>query len=148
ENQENFVMPTQQPARQEAAPQVQQQPVNQVLVQQTAVQQPVQQEPVPQQKTPFTQRKKNAPKTSTPPKSKNTKKKSKKSFSEMFLNNHGGKSENDDNDSEIVKNGTRAQRKFVDASEYDEWTCPDCGKVNQEYVGLCACGARKPRAKK
>lgn len=49
---------------------------------------------------------------------------------------------------EICTNGTRAQRKFVDASEYDEWKCPQCGNINQEYVGLCSCGARKPRAKR
>ena len=48
---------------------------------------------------------------------------------------------------EICTNGTRSQRKFVDASEYDEWSCPSCGKVNQEYVGVCCCGTRKPRAK-
>lgn len=48
---------------------------------------------------------------------------------------------------EICINGTRSQRKFVDASEYDEWSCPTCGKVNQEYVGMCACGTRKPRKK-
>lgn len=48
---------------------------------------------------------------------------------------------------EICTNGTRSQRKFVDATEYDEWSCPSCGKINQEYVGVCCCGARKPRAK-
>ena len=145
ENQENYAMPAQQSVQQ-AAPQAQQQSpvVQQPAVQQTAAQQPIQQQPVQHQKAPFTHKKKNAPKTSTPPKSKNTKK-SKKSFSEMFLNNNGKSASGD---SEIVKNGTRAQRKFVDASEYDEWTCPECGKVNQEYVGICACGARKPRARK
>ncbi len=137
QEQQDYLMPNQQqPAQQ------------QPIVQQQASPE-VQKQPVRQKKAPFTNRKKNAPKTSTPPKSKNTKKKDKKSFSEMFLNNHG-KSENKDlnTDSEIIKNGTRAQRKFVDASEYDEWTCPECGKVNQEYVGLCACGTRKPRAKR
>lgn len=48
---------------------------------------------------------------------------------------------------EICINGTKSQRKFVDASEYDEWTCPECGKVNQEYVGVCCCGRRKPHKK-
>lgn len=48
---------------------------------------------------------------------------------------------------EICTNGTKSQRKFVDASEYDEWSCPTCGKVNQEYVGVCCCGTRKPRVK-
>lgn len=48
---------------------------------------------------------------------------------------------------EICVNGTRSQRKFVDASEYDEWVCPQCGKVNQEYVGVCCCGRQKPRKK-
>ena len=150
EDQEAYSIPTQQPAQQAATPPQQvQQPIQQPI-QQTSQQQPiVQQQPVRQQKAPFTNKKKNAPKTSTPPKSKNTKKKGKKSFSEMFLNNHGKSANNDsDTDSEIVKNGTKAQRKFVDASEYDEWTCPECGKVNQEYVGLCACGTRKPRAKR
>jgi len=50
--------------------------------------------------------------------------------------------------SDICKNGTPAQRKYVEASEFDEWTCPQCGKVNQEYVGVCACGRRKPRPRK
>ena len=50
--------------------------------------------------------------------------------------------------SEICKNGTPAQRKYVEASEFDEWTCPQCGKTNQEYVGVCACGRRKPRPRK
>ena len=49
--------------------------------------------------------------------------------------------------SDIVKNGTPAQRKYVEASAFDEWTCPQCGKTNQEYVGVCACGRRKPRSK-
>ena len=92
-------------------------------------------------------------KRTPPPKSRNTRsskhdRKSsqqsgeKKSFSEKFLNKNSG------GESEIVKNGTRSQRKFVDASEYDEWSCPSCGKVNQEYVGVCACGTRKPRPRK
>ena len=137
ENQDNYSIQTQRSAKQEVIPQN-----NQQAVQETAVQQqPIQQQPVQPQKSPITQRKK---KTSTPPKSRNTKK-TKKSFSEMFLNNNG---KNTAEDSEIVKNGTRAQRKFVDASEFDEWTCPECGKVNQEYVGICACGSRKPRAKR
>ncbi|MBQ1517155.1 MAG: hypothetical protein IIZ46_03015 [Clostridia bacterium] len=50
--------------------------------------------------------------------------------------------------SDICKNGTPAQRKYVEASEFDEWTCPQCGNVNQEYVGVCACGRRKPRPRK
>ena len=49
--------------------------------------------------------------------------------------------------SDIVKNGTPAQRKYVEASQFDEWICPECGKTNQEYVGICACGRRKPRRK-
>jgi len=136
ENQDNYSIPTQKPAKQEVIPQN-----NKQVIQETAVQQPIQQQPVQPQKAPVTQKKR---KTTNPPKSRNTKK-SKKSFSEMFLNNNG---KNANGDSEIVKNGTRAQRKFVDASEYDEWTCPECGKVNQEYVGICACGSRKPRAKR
>lgn len=88
--------------------------------------------------------------TTTPPKTRATRAKknkqnNKKSFSESFLSKNG-KIEN--SNSEIVKNGTRSQRKFVDASEYDEWSCPQCGKVNQEYVGVCACGSRKPRPRK
>lgn len=77
---------------------------------------------------------------------KSEKTENKKSFSEMYLNKDKNKKQ--DEESKIVKNGTRAQRKFVDASEYDEWTCSKCGKVNQEYTGVCACGTRKPRAKK
>ena len=76
----------------------------------------------------------------------------KKSFSEKFLNRNGKKAVESSNEkprgsSEIVQNGTPAQRKFVDASEYDEWVCPGCGSTNQEYVGVCSCGERKPRTK-
>ena len=70
----------------------------------------------------------------------------KKSFSEKFLNKNGKKAtDRADASSQIVQNGTPAQRKFVDASEYDEWVCPGCGSTNQEYVGVCSCGERKPR---
>ena len=71
----------------------------------------------------------------------------KKSFSEKFLNKNGSKAvqKSDQSGSQIVQNGTPAQRKFVDAADYDEWTCPGCGSVNQEYVGVCSCGERKPR---
>lgn len=77
----------------------------------------------------------------------------KQSFSAMFLNRQKSKEQSQSNSTssqthEICTNGTRSQRKFVDASEYDEWSCSQCGKVNQEYVGVCACGSRKPRAKK
>ena len=111
------------------------------------IQQPAKQ-PVQQQK-PSPQIQQNQPPkkpTSTPHKTRNTKSsKKKKSFSENYLNKNG---KNAEGNSDIIKNGSRSQRKFVDASEYDEWSCPQCGKVNQEYVGICACGARKPRAKK
>lgn len=73
-----------------------------------------------------------------------------KSVSSVFSNLVSKKTENNSGDKqshEICINGTRSQRKFVDASEYDEWSCPTCGKVNQEYVGMCACGTRKPRKK-
>lgn len=73
----------------------------------------------------------------------------KKSFSERFLNKNGKKATqvqtSGNSNSPIVQNGTPAQRKFVDASEYDEWVCPGCGSTNQEYVGVCSCGERKPR---
>ena len=26
----------------------------------------------------------------------------------------------------------------------NEWKCPSCGKINQNYVGTCGCGERKP----
>ncbi len=79
-------------------------------------------------------------------KKKQDKQEKKMSFSEKYLNKDKNKKQ--EAESKIVKNGTRAQRKFVDASEFDEWTCQSCGKVNQEYVGVCACGSRKPRVKK
>ena len=73
----------------------------------------------------------------------------KKSFSEKFLNRNGKNAteRKQGGSSDIVQNGTPAQRKFVDASEYDEWECPGCGSINQEYVGVCSCGERKPRTK-
>lgn len=84
---------------------------------------------------------------------------SKKGFSQSFLSRDkkekqpletNGKTVNGDKKTshEICTNGTKSQRKFVDASEYDEWVCPECGKVNQEYVGICCCGKRKPHSKK
>lgn len=27
----------------------------------------------------------------------------------------------------------------------NEWKCPNCGKVNQNYTGTCGCGQQKPR---
>ena len=114
--------------------------------QQVQIQQPAKQ-PVQQQKPSPPVQQNQSPKkpTSTPHKTRNTRfSKKKKSFSENYLNKNG---KNAEGNSDIIKNGTRSQRKFVDASEYDEWSCPECGKVNQEYVGICACGARKPRAK-
>ena len=27
----------------------------------------------------------------------------------------------------------------------NEWKCPNCGKINQNYVGTCGCGAAKPK---
>ena len=29
----------------------------------------------------------------------------------------------------------------------NEWKCPECGKINQNYVGTCGCGAAKPNDK-
>ena len=26
----------------------------------------------------------------------------------------------------------------------NEWKCPKCGKINQNYVGTCGCGTNKP----
>ena len=28
----------------------------------------------------------------------------------------------------------------------NEWKCPQCGKINQNYVGTCGCGQGKPKA--
>ena len=28
----------------------------------------------------------------------------------------------------------------------NEWKCPSCGKINQNYVGTCGCGEKKPLA--
>lgn len=75
---------------------------------------------------------------------------SSKFVSSVFSNLVSNKIENNGDNKkshEICINGTRSQRKFVDASEYDEWSCPTCGNINQEYVGMCACGTRKPRKK-
>lgn len=136
ENQEDFTLKTQRSPQQA---QLHQQPAAQQSVHQQEAKQPAQQ----QQAQHNNQQKKS---TTTPHKTRNTKySKKKKSFSENYLNKNG---KNAEGNSDIIKNGTRSQRKFVDASEYDEWSCPECGKVNQEYVGICACGARKPRGKK
>jgi len=34
----------------------------------------------------------------------------------------------------------------VEPQEY-EWKCPNCGKINQNYVGTCGCGEPKPKDK-
>lgn len=26
----------------------------------------------------------------------------------------------------------------------DEWKCPNCGKINQNYTGTCGCGQQRP----
>ena len=31
--------------------------------------------------------------------------------------------------------------------EEHEWKCPSCGKINQNYVGTCGCGEKKPNDK-
>ena len=31
--------------------------------------------------------------------------------------------------------------------EEHEWKCPNCGKINQNYVGTCGCGELKPKDK-
>lgn len=30
-------------------------------------------------------------------------------------------------------------------NDTNSWTCPKCGKVNQNYVGTCGCGEAKPK---
>lgn len=30
----------------------------------------------------------------------------------------------------------------IDSSK--EWRCPNCGRINQNYVGTCGCGKTKP----
>lgn len=30
------------------------------------------------------------------------------------------------------------------SAQTDVWQCPKCGKINQNYVGTCGCGTRKP----
>jgi hypothetical protein len=27
---------------------------------------------------------------------------------------------------------------------HNEWKCPNCGKINANYVGSCGCGTKKP----
>lgn len=36
-------------------------------------------------------------------------------------------------------------RDVQGSEERKSWICPKCGKRNNNYVGTCGCGARKPR---
>lgn len=35
---------------------------------------------------------------------------------------------------------------LISVPTVNEWKCPKCGRINQNYVGTCGCGTRKPNA--
>lgn len=35
--------------------------------------------------------------------------------------------------------------KIDNQSTKEEWKCPQCGRINSNYVGTCGCGQTKPR---
>lgn len=41
--------------------------------------------------------------------------------------------------------GTATKAKMPITSASNEWRCPKCGRVNQNYVGTCGCGQFKPK---
>lgn len=51
---------------------------------------------------------------------------------------------NADTNGGIVDNPTPSAPKPLHISD-NEWKCPNCGKVNQNYTGTCGCGQQKPR---
>lgn len=44
-----------------------------------------------------------------------------------------------DNNINAVRNNN-----VITVNNTNTWVCPNCGKVNQNYVGTCGCGTRKP----
>lgn len=42
--------------------------------------------------------------------------------------------------STTIKNDIEAKKEPT----RNEWKCPNCGKINQNYVGSCGCGTKKP----
>ncbi len=45
-----------------------------------------------------------------------------------------------------TQNTPQQKRTFVNEIPKDvEWKCPNCGRINQSYVGTCGCGQVKPK---
>lgn len=42
--------------------------------------------------------------------------------------------------STTIKNDIEAKKEPT----RNEWKCPNCGKINANYVGSCGCGTKKP----
>lgn len=40
---------------------------------------------------------------------------------------------------------TKNEKDFEREPSKNEWKCPNCGKIHQNYVGSCECGEMKPR---
>lgn len=45
---------------------------------------------------------------------------------------------------EITIHTTKSENDRFRKVENDEWRCPNCGRINQHYVGTCGCGEMKP----
>ena len=51
--------------------------------------------------------------------------------------------------STVMSVNTEAPKKNNDREPYfDEWKCPDCGMINNDYVMTCSCGCSQRRAKR
>ncbi len=44
----------------------------------------------------------------------------------------------------VEKNESNEKKKEEKKASANEWRCPKCGKINQNYVGTCGCGELKP----
>lgn len=45
-----------------------------------------------------------------------------------------------------IQNGVNSiYSKLKKEPSENEWKCPKCGKINQNYVGTCGCGEVKPK---
>lgn len=43
----------------------------------------------------------------------------------------------------LLKNNTEGGATKEADTKASQWKCPDCGKVNENYVGTCGCGKTK-----
>ncbi len=54
--------------------------------------------------------------------------------------------ESDDSNSYLQTAVTNIHNKLAKEPTENEWKCPKCGRINQNYVGTCGCGELKPES--